>query len=588
MTYHTTTTTTFYDWFQHVSELKAEGKSWRAIGKIMNKDHSNLAKKYKRQLEKNYSKLNKSERVTDSNTNISLSKSSLSKNNNSVSVGHHRSVSPENNYHELKRLPKYGNLPPTGYKSNLSDDDWIINYCGILYSWKIPYLTEMRKFLRESVKGIVYLPRGHGKTKSVIGLEVRDILENYSSLLMLVSGPSAQRKLFREFKRIITSAKVRRDYGDILISFSTITGEAYYVDSLQKQIDPAVKVVGRGGDVIGSHPDKIHFEDIIQEEFKSDESNEGLKVWYAEVIEYCANINTRITVTGTRKGVDDFYSWLAKLHYEVKHKRSIDKITGRWPDYSDFLKETYDDGSGLIRERYVSLDISNGTFGTLNCPNWPTERLLKKRTDPETSSSFESQMQNHPLPSQGLYFNTNDFIVIDATKYNNNDYNDYYVFIDPAYGRSKKSDYTSILVACVMSPKLLIVDGIIDRLSFPEIEAWLKKYIEKYSPHSVYAEDNFLQIWLLQHTKAMAWPMIGITQTKNKIMRISATKAHWIEHRIEILRNYPGREKLYNEYVQYDETDSTTSKHDDGLDTVAMMCEELAHFVRSEGISWYS
>ncbi len=575
-----------YDLYTHMESMMQEGKTYRQMEKITGKDKSWLHRYHKREKAKRHNKYsnNKSERVSaiKSKNFISLSRQSSSK---KVTLKHTNKTATPENYHELKRLPKYGNLPPTGYKSDLNDDDWIVHYGGPTYDWKIPYLTEMRQFLRHKVKGMVYEPRGHGKTKSVIPLDVRDIVEQYTTLLLLCSGPSAQRKLFREFKRIITSPKVRRDYGDIIISFSTITGEAYYVDAIQKQIDSAVKVVGRGGDVIGSHPDKIHFEDIVQEEFKSDESNEGLKIWYSEVMEYCANIHTRITVTGTRKGVDDFYSWLASQNYEILHKRSIEKLSGRWPTIEDLEIEHYDDGSGLIRSKYVGIKI-NGTFETLNCPNWPLKRLLMQRTlNPQ---SFESQMQNNPLPSQGLYFNASDFMIIDATKYNNNDYNDYYVFIDPAYGRSKKSDYTSILVACVMSPKLLIVDGIIDRLSFPEIEGWLKKYIDKYKPHSVYAEDNFLQIWLLQHTKAMAWPMIGITQTKNKIMRISATKAHWIEHRIEILRNYPGREKLYNEYVQYDETDSTTSKHDDGLDTVAMMCEELAHFVRSEGISWYS
>lgn len=590
--------------FQYIQELREQGKSWRVIADILGLKHPGPMNFFKKCRKRIYESSIVPEKKTEKALPLHISvfpKSTIEKDSLFFSQlpGINSSMKSKNDkaseipawcnhegYYNIARLPKYGQLEPTGFISPLDNDDWINYYGGEGYSWKKEYLTEMRTFLVTTNKGIVFDPRGHGKTKSTVPLKSRKVLEKNNAVLIITSGPNAKRKIFKEIKRILTSDRVRRDYGDMFESFNQQTTEIWYKKSLQRRLDPPTKVSGRLEDIIGSHPDDIHLEDIIQEEFKSDESNESLRDWFSDVVKFCANETTTFTATATRKAPDDFYGWLiATHHWEVLHKRAIELVSGRWPNVDDLVKEIYDDGSGLLRERIVDIKLT-GEFKTLDCPNWSLKRLLTAKV--LDSKGFESQMQNNPLPASGLYFNEDDFVVIDHTKYNANDYRDFYIFVDPAYGRSNKADNTSILVICVIPPKLVIVDGIIDKLTWTELEAHTERFLNKYKPHILHIEENFFQIWILQNTKAKGWPIYGIKQTKNKIMRIAATKVHWIEKRIEILKSYPGREKLYTEYLLFDEKPSTSSKHDDGLDTVAMACEHLSQYVRTEGISWFS
>lgn len=578
------TTNTQVDEYEYIEEQLRQGHSIRSIARALGKDHSNLTKWIKKQRAKRHPKvLQETETITERESEAPYSSNiALSPSQSQIS---NKADSPANVVN-ISRI-KYGNLNATGYISDLNDDDWIRKYCGVNYSWTLDYLTELRSFIRTKDKCAVYEPRGHGKTLSVIGLFARDVIEKHIPILMIVSGPTAARRIYKEFKRILRSVVVREDYGDVADGFNLTTGEITLKEELVNYIDPAIKIVGRGGDIIGSHPMRIHLEDIIQEEFKAEESNEGLMEWFTEVVNYCAINETKISVTGTRKGVDDFYSHLPLYNFEILHKRAIELIKGHYPSTEDLIKELYDDGSGLMRERILGINIpTDSEYKTLNCPNHPLERLLIEKT--LHGESFESQMQNNPLPSTGLYFKTEDFIVIEHTKYNANDYVDYYLFLDPAYGTSNKADNTALMVICVMPPKLVIVDGIIDHLTWSEMENWAKHYIDRYNPHIFYVEENFSQIWIKQATQAQGWPVMPIKQNKNKIMRIAATKVHWIEKRIEILRDAPLREKLYTEYVLFDEKPSTSTKKDDGLDCVAMACEHLAQYVRISQIGWFN
>lgn len=491
------------------------------------------------------------------------------------------SITAPINQLNLSRLPKYGNLEVTNYISHLNNDDWIVEYCGEGYDWvDMPYLTEMREKLWLLMLILILLPRGHGKTMSCIGLFVRSILEQRIPILTVTAGPNMSKKIFNEIKRLLKTPKIRLDYGDSIESFDGSTKEIWLLPELRGGfIDPVLKALGRGGDIIGSHPRWLHLEDIIQTEFQSHESNEALIHWLDAVITYCAvhqaTNPTRITATGTRKSLTDLYSYmLYKKNFRKMHKQALIIVDGRWPTYSDCKILTVIDEYGLAEDVIEDVAIT-GTFTTLNCPNWPLRPLLYERI--KELDTFEAEMNNNPLPSTGLYFEKDQWIVIDHP--GEGHFTDFYISVDPSYGATKSADNTAILILTIYGGKLVIVDGIMDKLDFDEIGLHLKKYTDEYKPLSTWLETDFAQIWLKQDANRRGLTINPVDRKGNKNKRIDAIKIHFVERRIQILKECPIINKLYVEYLQYNRTPSTATRKDDGLDALQQALEKLSHYL---------
>jgi len=81
-----------------------------------------------------------------------------------------------------------------------------------------------------------------------------------------------------------------------------ITWNDKYLGERYLGLDPLFRIASRGAEIIGSHPYWIHLEDLVQEPFRSEESNTAMIEWFEGVLEYCAQFEegkeTRITLTG--------------------------------------------------------------------------------------------------------------------------------------------------------------------------------------------------------------------------------------------------------------------------------------------------
>ncbi len=487
---------------------------------------------------------------------------------------------------ELKgRLPVYGKLEPTRYHSVLTPSRWIRNYCGKGFEWELTYLSELSLLMNSQKRYFAFLPRSYGKTTEVIGDACYWLLERKSPYLMFTAGPTGKNRIFRKIKSILKSPKVRREYGDVVDSFNALTGEIWFKEEIYNHTDPTLKVSGRMSDVIGLHPARIHFEDIIQEEFKGPESNEALYEWYNEVVEYLATEKTIMGGTGTRKGISDWYSRIMKQNYYVLHKKAVNLLSGDWPTIKDCKVEQIAGEDGFFTEIIHDINLNRGEYEWLFCPNWSLKALMIRRI--MNLTSFESQMQNNPLPESGLYFQKNEWLEIEP--YSLTHINDYFITVDPGYGQTKKADNTAILVCGIYNGKLYIVDGLIKKLKFDEIIQTISTYRDIYHPIQIYVETNFAQIWLQQDAGKRGLPLIGVKQKQNKIMRIDALKPYYSSGMIMMYRSCPARHTLYKEYLQYDRRDSSGDKHDDGLDALATLLDKTAHYlVRTKSVRAYT
>ena len=537
-----------------VERLRREGKTWQQICLYYNVQYPAAMRWYKRQL----SKLKKKGEKVVEQREIMSTPSSV----------------------------KIHEKPPTGYISPLSDTEWCNKYAQ--HYWDTEYLTELSDFLMRRDKAFAFLPRGHGKTLRIIGLFARTLLETNTTILCITGGPANQRRIWNAVRRICTSKLAFNDYGNRFSSWNGTTKEAEFTESiLTTGIDAAFSVVTRMGEIVGRHPNWIHLEDIIQEPFKSHESNVFLQLWFSGIVEFCATheegAKTRITGTGTRKSLNDFYAYIIEeLRYKTLVKEATVLVEGSYPSIAEIYE---DEETGEDR-----IKIGDCKITTLGCPAWPLEKLLIFRV--LSPQRYEAEMQNHPVPDTGTYFDPSDMQF----------YQEYppphqcrvSIHADPSFGRKAGSDFTAIVVIAWHIPMdrfyvlehffkiSMTYNDIIDQIT----QTFIKWSNLSFPIQSITVESNLYQMWLIDGFKGIPIPVEGIDNQKNKIERICTLNPILRRNMLFFNENLPGFRQMLAQLTQFDQTPSTATKKDDGLDAMQTAIQQLQIVVHTSKKSW--
>lgn len=468
------------------------------------------------------------------------------------------------NSHCKKTLKKFSHP----YISELNANDWAAYYAG--YTWKTAYLDKLTKLLLESLRQLIFLPRGTGKSLRSVSVLSEFVLEEREPVVVITSGPASKIRLFDEFRLILNSERIRHDYGEIFSSFDSnkCTVKLKPELKLYSSLDPVLRVCSRNADIIGSHAKWYHLEDIVQEEFRSDESNEALIRWFEDVISWCATHEegkeTKITSTGTRKSKKDFYNHLIKkLRYPVYTRKALKLLSGIYPSESDI---TYSKG-GL-----VTIDMTKGTYEDIGCPNWPLSKLLIEKI--KKPASFRTNMQNEPVDPSGNYFKAKNFKIV---KWKRTDESQFVIAVDPAFGKTESADNTAIIVMARDKDRpnrYIIVEVFAAKIQ--DIKPFLEDIYYRWSPGivSVIMEANYLQKIFVVDVLNKALPFaVGPFYSKgDKILRIQSLSDPFVS-KIRIWDECEGSEGLYDEYIAFIPQPSTASRKDDRLDSTQMAYE---------------
>lgn len=462
---------------------------------------------------------------------------------------------------EIIRL-RYGRIQPTMYVSDLSNDDWIDEYVSYDYftddpeaiaelklAWRTLYLTELRDRVWTLEELLALLPRGYGKTESVLALFVRWFLEIREPLYIVSPSISHSKNILRRVEGQLRSPAIRRDYGDIIARVSydremmTIT---YHSAVDYTQFDPPFSIVTWNTAKEGPHPAWIHFEDVMQKEYRNIESNEDIK-WkftktFAKMRIRRGGRRTKVTATGTRYAMEDFYSYLVDVHnFPVLHERALDE----------------DDNM-------------------LECPNYTRYDLLAERE--KDLASFETSMNNNPVPSSGTYFREEHWVAIDEMEFVDPPPH-YYLVMDPARGASEFADRTAILVVRIHDGKATVCDGYVGRIDDDDKLIKVNSFYATYSPVYTLIEKTFAQIDIrkFQHIRGLV-PYQDTTKNA-KIVRISAMKPYFVDGLIEVVSTIQPYKYLHREYLAYNETSSTPTRKDDSIDGLSMIIQNFGRFL---------
>ena len=456
---------------------------------------------------------------------------------------------------------------------HLTHNDWVNYYCG--HTWELDYLDNMTTRMWTHHRNLTFLPRGMGKTLRIIGLACRYACERKQPLLIITSGPASKQRIFDSIRMILRSEKIIQRYGEIFESFDRNKCTIQLVESLRGTTpDPVLRVCSRGADIIGSHPKWIHLEDIIQEEFKSDESNEGLQAWFKQVVSFCATHEegkeTRITGTGTRKAKNDFYAFLIEeLKYPAYTERALVLLDGIYPTSDDVTY--HDDG-------HIDIVIDKGRYHHLGCPNWPLSRLLiEKILKP---LEFRTQMQNEPIDPFGNYFSNKMW---NEVEYEVNKYSELVISIDPAFGKSKGSDNTAI---CVLAKKgtrsFVLVEMFAGKIK--SLLKTLELLVSKYRGSrilKIVCEANYLQkIFVVDAlNKKLPYTVSPFYSKGEKVLRIQSLHDPMMAKQVMIATDAPGKEDLKEEMLAWIPKESTTYRKDDRLDALQMAYETFVRLL---------
>ncbi len=457
---------------------------------------------------------------------------------------------------------KYGDIEPTLDVSTLNNDDWIDKYITYDYytydpdaiielkkEWRTQYLSDLRTKIWILEELLALLPRGYGKTESVLALFVRWFLEIREPLYIVAPAYNHNKNLLRRIVMQLKSPAIRRKYGDIIDKISydkemlTLT---YHPITNYISFDPPLSMVTWGGAKEGPHPAWIHFEDVMQKEYKNIESNEDIKHKYTKTFAKMrtrrGGKRTKVTATGTRYGMVDFYSYLmTEQEIPVYHKEAL-------PHGGEMLL----------------------------CPNYTLDDLVKEqKKDP---ASFSTAMNNRPTPSSGLYFKKDEWI---SGNYNLDHEQgvQYIMVLDPARGFSDFADNSAMLKIAIFQGSLYVMDGFVGKI---DDDDKIKKFDKFYSdcfPTWSLVEETFAQIDMkkFQHIRGIV-PYSDTTKNA-KLIRISALKPYFYDGLIKVKEGIQPYDFLYNEYLSYNETQSTPNRKDDAIDALSIVVQQFGHFL---------
>ncbi len=435
------------------------------------------------------------------------------------------------------------------------------------YHWD-PTPDFILRFLEEvwtRNKTMTIYPRDHGKTVGLCVLFLYWILEFNRSVLVIAGLPY---KIWRIVFDVLEDPDIQAHYG--YETKKKDENKGIYYSTKQIGEDPIFAVSGWGGKYVGSHPDWTHLEDIIQLMPVSELTSERL---YMNFNDNVRDLSKRLSISGTRKDYDDFYSQLKKKHFLEIKETAIEFTKGTFPDWEDVIFEEYvaqDGSTQTIPMRLRNSYQKDVTYKILGCPRWTFEQLMFRYLDDR--ASFMSQFQNDPLPRGGKYFNPKYWHIIDDYEFEKIRGN-CYIAVDPAFGKSSGADYFAIVIGTTTYGHLDIVKTDLEKgLSFRKATEKLRFYSQTYRPNVMWIEAEFWQALLeeeVSETVPSATPLKQEATKKTK--RIDTLDSPFARGRIRVCKNMGFIEEAYDQYILYDRTESTPKRKDDWLDAVEML-----------------
>jgi len=398
-----------------------------------------------------------------------------------------------------------------------------------------PIHEGLQDFITDNLKGVLELPREHGKTTQLIGRAAYEITRNPNIRIKIISSADriaiARGKALREtlesplFKALFPHIKQGREWTDQKF---TIKREVISPES-------TVECYGIYSKAVGGRSDLIFFDDPDDEEVVVS-SLKRRRNW-DRVINVWLNLLTpdgRAFVLCT--------PWhQADIANQMK--------TNKWPLYSCPI---------------------NG-FAPIWKDRWNEEALEEKKKDIGSLAYGRGYnlkvLSDEDRPIKGEWF---------KYWYDLPRFASIGIAVDPAIGEKSSNDYTAIgLFGATRKHEIYLLEVIRRRVDFPSSLALIKELAQR--SELMYKMRPFIGVEQVAFQKAIPqmlkketkYPIMGLKASSSKFIRASKFSVH-VENGRVFLKGAVGKNVDSSQQIVYDECiEFPSAEHDDTVDMMA-------------------
>ena len=432
------------------------------------------------------------------------------------------------------------------------------------------------------VRRAVAAPRGHAKsTNLTFKGTMHSTLYGYKHYPIIISDSSEQAEGFLDNIRVEFEENTA-----ILEDFGPLAGSVWRSNVLVTKTNIKIEAIGSGKKIRGRkhrnwRPDLIILDDVENDEnVRTPEQRSKLKNWFDKAVSKSGDDYTDIVYIGTLLHYD---SLLAKTltnpaYRSIKYKAVIqfsqaDDLWQQWESIFTDLSNDDREADALAFFQAHKAAMLEGTQ-VLWEEKLSYYDLMVMRVS-EGEASFNSEEQNEPINPDDCLFMEEWFEYYNEAEINFRDpVFDFFGFIDPSLGKTKRSDFSAIVTLAKhrSSGYMYVVDADIERRHPDRIiadvlakERWLRASFG-HGYRKLGAETNQFQ-WFLKEELAKAsakaglyLPIEEVQQTSDKVMRIQTLQPDVKNKYIKFNRRH---KRLLEQLTQF-----PMGAHDDGPDAV--------------------
>ena len=432
------------------------------------------------------------------------------------------------------------------------------------------------------VRRAVAAPRGHAKsTNLTFKGTMHSTLYGYKHYPIIISDSSEQAEGFLDNIRVEFEENTA-----ILEDFGPLAGSVWRSNVLVTKTNIKIEAIGSGKKIRGRkhrnwRPDLIILDDVENDEnVRTPEQRKKLKDWFDKAVSKCGDDYTDIVYIGTLLHYDSLLAkTLANPAYRsIKYKAVIrfsqaDDLWQQWETVFTDLSNDDREADALAFFQAHKTAMLEGTQ-VLWEEKLSYYDLMVMRVS-EGEASFNSEEQNEPINPDDCLFMEEWFDYYNEAEVNFGDPAfDFFGFIDPSLGKTKRSDFSAIVTLAKHkgSGYMYVVDADIERRHPDRIiadvlakERWLRASFG-HGYRKLGAETNQFQ-WFLKEELAKAsskaglyLPIEEVQQTSDKVMRIQTLQPDVKNKYIKFNRRH---KRLLEQLTQF-----PMGAHDDGPDAL--------------------
>lgn len=432
------------------------------------------------------------------------------------------------------------------------------------------------------VRRAVAAPRGHAKsTNLTFKGTMHSTLYGYKHYPIIISDSSEQAEGFLDNIRVEFEENTA-----ILEDFGPLAGSVWRSNVLVTKTNIKIEAIGSGKKIRGRkhrnwRPDLIILDDVENDEnVRTPEQRKKLKDWFDKAVSKCGDDYTDIIYIGTLLHYDSLLAkTLANPAYRsIKYKAVIrfSQADDLWQQWEAIFTDLSNDNREADALAFFQAHKATMLEGTQVL--WEEKLsyydLMVMRVS-EGEASFNSEEQNEPINPDDCLFMEEWFDYYNEAEINFGDPAfDFFGFIDPSLGKTKRSDFSAIVTLAKHkgSGYMYVVDADIERRHPDRIiadvlakERWLRASFG-HGYRKLGAETNQFQ-WFLKEELAKAsakaglyLPIEEVQQTSDKVMRVQTLQPDVKNKYIKFNRRH---KRLLEQLTQF-----PMGAHDDGPDAL--------------------